>query len=871
MSMNLARTQLFSIATKGITTALGIVQSVIIVRLLSPAEFGITGLVLSVGGVIGVSQHLGIVDGAIREIAVRKNLRHVALVSWVAHLVRQSVTVPLSLGLFVLAPWIAGLYGRPEIYPYIQIFAGALIFQGLQDVLGATLTGMKRFKELYVTQIITAAINIAVFGLLIWKLGVAGFFWAIIVTTIIMVAIMGVYAAKSLRGNLALPSREDIRRYGRRVLRVGAYMYIARIFFVFWQRAPLLVLGGMLAADELGYLNISMTFGARLTILAMALSEVNLSWMSSLFIEDPEAFKERVTSNMQRVFLFMLAATSALLFFTPEILRYVIGTEYLPAEPIIYIMTAAFFLYSLLDIGTSSLFVPADNPRQRMLTFGTLISATGVVLAWLYLSHPSAILAAIAMTVGAVVSYVYMIAVSNSYNVKLVSAGQIGMLALLGISIAWLFTSPSLALRIIAFAVFAAYMLYDARKNGLLPDISSLLNRTGNSANNTGKKVICFAGGFYDAPFWTNRQHIMSRVKNTHPVLYVEPRVWAIRHITSNPDSLFSFVQKLLWWQKRDENLYIIAQWNLLPGSREHKWIAALNHALNRWYVLAKARWLGFNDPIVWIYDTEAAEYLSAFPNSYVMYDCVDDHAAQAGVDRNSKRVEEEESVILERANLVTTTSHHLFELKKKRNPNTHLVLNAGDVELFSQRTTGKLPAMMQNIKQAGPVLGSVGALDSYKVDFDLLVSVAEAVPAWQFVFIGKPVVDKRIPALKRLRALPNVHVISNIPRKEVPLYAQAFDVCLIPYKYSRYNASSFPLKFWEFMATGKPVITSGLPELKPYTPLSVHIKNADEFISATKKALKHPTEGQMERMNLAEQNTWAARVGKILKLINHS
>jgi len=364
--MDLGRTQLLSLIAKAITTALGIVQSIIVIRILSPAEFGLVGLVLSVGGVIGVSQHLGIVDGAIREIAVLKKKREIGKVFWVSHIVRQAVTIPLSIGLLLLASLIATkIYHRPEIAIYLQIFAAALVLQGLQDVLGAALTGLKKFLLLYVVQVVTATINIAVFGWLTWQYGVTGFFWAVIVTTSIMVLWFFALMFKELKGNLKWPTWYDIRFYGRRVMRVGAYMYLSRIFFVVWQRLPLLLLGGVLASDQLGYLNVSLTFGSRLTIIAMALSEVNLSWMSSLFANQRAEFQKIVTLNMHRVLVVMVGLTLVLLFFTPEILLYVIGAQYLAAQPLIYIMTVGFFLYALTDIGTSSVFVSADQPHDE--------------------------------------------------------------------------------------------------------------------------------------------------------------------------------------------------------------------------------------------------------------------------------------------------------------------------------------------------------------------------------------------------------------------------------------------------------------------------------------------------------------------------
>ncbi len=871
--MNLARTQFLSLATKAVTTALGIVQSIIIVRLLSEAQFGLVGLVMSIGGVIGVSQHLGIVDGAIREIAVRRDRREIGKVFWVSNIVRQLVTIPLSIGLVVLAPVIASsIYSKPEITPFIQLFAAVLVLQGLQDVLGATLTGMKKFVPLYATQIITAAINIAVFGYLTWAYSVTGFFYAVIITTSLMVGLLLYSIAKDLRHNLALPTVADIRTFGRRLMKIGAYMYASRIFFVVWQRLPLLVLGGVLPYDQLGYLNVSLTFGARLTIIAMALSEVNLSLMSALFATQREEFVRVVTRNMHRVLVLMSGLTLGLLFFTPEILTYVIGTNYLPAEPLIYSMTLAFFLYSLTDIGTSSIFVSADNPKIRAGIYGAMMGITAILLGWLLLTTPSALYASVAVLVGAVVAYVAMIYFgARHYHMYLLTRSLALLLVAMGLGVVWLLTEPHVLLRTIVFITLLVYLFREAHRNNLLPRPRVIQQHQAGAA----RPIICFAGAAYDQPSWTNRQQMMSRVAHTHPVLYVEPRIWIVRYVLKNirsPQRIAAYLRRIFWYEQRGKQLFVKAQWNVLPLSREVGVISTINHWLNRWNVLLTARVLGFLPPptIVWIYDTEAAEYLSAFRHAFVLYDCVDDHAAQAGVNRNPRRVEREEQAILARANLVTVTSQRLFEIKRAHNPQTHLVLNAGNVLLYTQppstREIAAADSTMQGVSR--PIFGSVGALDSYKMDFDLLSSVALSHPDWHFVFIGEPIVDRSSNALAKLRHLPNVHVLGAIEHTKVPAYVQHFDICLIPYRASRYNEASFPLKFWEFMATGKPIIVTGVPELRQYQPLIGFAKNVAEFTQVAEWWLRHPAQDGGGRRAQAMEHSWEKRVEHILRLL---
>lgn len=870
--MSLGRIQFISLVTKSITTALGIVQSVIIVRILSPAEFGLVGLVVSIGGLIGVTQHLGIVDGAIREIAVLNNNREVGKVFWVSHLARQIVTIPLSIGLLLVAGLISvRLYGRPEIIPYLQLFAVALILQGFQDVLGATLTGLKTFGALYATQIITAAINIAVFSYLTLNYGISGFFWSIIITTTIMVVILASIIKSRLRGNLSLPSWPDIKEYGGRVIRIGAYMYLARIFFVVWQRLPILVLGGVLAADELGFINVALTFGSKLTVVAMALSEVNLSWMSTLYAHEREQFIVSVQKNLQRVLILMMGMTLVLLFFVPEILRYVIGVEYLPAQQTILLLTSAFFLYSLIDIGTSSVFVPANEPRSRAVIYGAMMAVSGLLTGWLLLVRPDAVFAAYAVLAGAVTAYVLMVALAwRRHGIALINMQlAVFLLALFG-SVAWLLSEPALWLRVAIFAALSAYVWKVAQRDQLLPRLSSILAPAASSE----RTIICFSGAIYQQDSWTNRQHVMTELAKTQRVLYIEPRIWIIRYFIDNwrrPDVLVRYVQRLLWPVKQGERLFVKAQWNLVPGSREFPFISRCNHWLNRWHVLGVAALLGFSrqQAIVWLYDTEAAEFLSAYPQAYVVYDCVDDHAAQAGVDRNSAAVRREEAAILARANLVTVTSQHLFEQKSKRNPNVHLVPNAGNTTAFAKASAAAWPFPFANNK---PVIGSVGALDAYKYDFDLLYEVASSNQQWNFVLIGQPLLradnavgDKQLIDLQQLG---NVYVLGTVDRALVPNYVMNFNVCMIPYRNSAYNRSSFPLKFWEFMATGKPIVVSGLPELEQFSDVIAYVGTADQFATAIAAALQNPLSGSMERRNSAVTHSFEQRVAQLRALL---
>ncbi|MGZ8698055.1 MAG: glycosyltransferase, partial [Gaiellaceae bacterium] len=122
---------------------------------------------------------------------------------------------------------------------------------------------------------------------------------------------------------------------------------------------------------------------------------------------------------------------------------------------------------------------------------------------------------------------------------------------------------------------------------------------------------------------------------------------------------------------------------------------------------------------------------------------------------------------------------------------------------------------------------------------------------------------------LARLCALPNVRWVGPKPYQELPRYVAAFDVGLIPYVQNRYTQSCFPLKVYEYLAAGKPVVASGLPELAEMEPDVVLAGDVAEFVAAVDEAAGASENGApARRMALAAQNTWETRTERLLGLV---
>ncbi|TSC62390.1 MAG: polysaccharide biosynthesis protein, partial [Parcubacteria group bacterium Gr01-1014_106] len=177
--MNIRTVQLWGVFTKMATVVLGVVQTAVVLRLLGPESYGIVGIVTSLGALVGVSQHVGAVDAAIREIAVADTPQRRASVFWVSLWFRLIITVPISVLLALAASWIGTrVYAYPDMPHFVRLMSVTLVLYGIQGILGGAYTGKQAFGTLYALQVITAAANVPLFAGLVWWRGVVGFFEA---------------------------------------------------------------------------------------------------------------------------------------------------------------------------------------------------------------------------------------------------------------------------------------------------------------------------------------------------------------------------------------------------------------------------------------------------------------------------------------------------------------------------------------------------------------------------------------------------------------------------------------------------------------------------------------------------------------------
>ena len=160
--------------------------------------------------------------------------------------------------------------------------------------------------------------------------------------------------------------------------------------------------------------------------------------------------------------------------------------------------------------------------------------------------------------------------------------------------------------------------------------------------------------------------------------------------------------------------------------------------------------------------------------------------------------------------------------------------------------------------------------LSDFKVDFPLLLKLASQRPDFHLVFIGDERVGQRSVVLKQLGDLPNVHLLGWRAYYRLPDYFRGLDVGLLPLRANDYTRAVFPMKFFEYLAAGLPVVASPLPALEVYGELHRRTANDDAFIAGIEEVLADPARFILPPGHAALlENDWETQLAKMLALID--
>lgn len=367
------------------------------------------------------------------------------------------------------------------------------------------------------------------------------------------------------------------------------------------------------------------------------------------------------------------------------------------------------------------------------------------------------------------------------------------------------------------------------------------------------RDIVCVSTHYWDER-WFRKQHFMNRFAQANRVLFVEPSFSMAR----KPEVHLAEVAANRWFlgrlESRDGALKLLKPPRGLP-----KWSApSVERLTYRWYgqtIRRAVRRLGMRDPVLWVYRPSYYHSLDAIPHRHLVFDLVDDIAAYGGNENGMPHVEQHIRELVRRSDLVVVTAKTLRERYGDAARRVVQIPNGFEARRFEGRARLDEPAALAFIRR--PILGFVGTVFSF-IDFGLFERVAHAHRDKSIVLVG-PVEASARSRLERLTRAPNVHHIGQQGSDVIPAFIASFDVCLNVFAQNRAADSVIPLKVFEYLAAGKPVVSTSMRalELEPVAKEIAFAVSSEEFCSAIDKCLAEDTGAQTRRRAAVAPYAW--------------
>ena len=267
------------------------------------------------------------------------------------------------------------------------------------------------------------------------------------------------------------------------------------------------------------------------------------------------------------------------------------------------------------------------------------------------------------------------------------------------------------------------------------------------------------------------------------------------------------------------------------------------------------------NYSVGWFYSAAFVPILQTLEFDNVIYDCMDELSLFKGA---SQQLIQQENDLLAAADVVYTGGKSLYESKKQKNHNVHCFPSSVDVDHFSMDLSNErlMPGDMINIKT--PIIGYYGVIDE-RIDLDLIKETASKCPDVSFVMIG-PLAKIEDTDLPRAN---NIHYLGMKTYEELPNYLQYFNIAMMPFALNDSTKFISPTKTLEYMAAGKPIISTKIRDVeRDFSNCVMLIDDAEDFA----KAIESPMDDfQSEYEDILRNTSWDRTAEKMSLMIKRA
>jgi len=257
--------------------------------------------------------------------------------------------------------------------------------------------------------------------------------------------------------------------------------------------------------------------------------------------------------------------------------------------------------------------------------------------------------------------------------------------------------------------------------------------------------------------------------------------------------------------------------------------------------------------------------WLDELPFRCIIYDCIDDLAVHVPRPHLAGLYARWEAELVQRAAGAAVTASPLAAHLRARRPELPVATIRNGVDAaFFERAARASPRPADLPARGRPIVGFVGALYAW-IDWELIERVAGTLSGCDFVFVGP---HHGRGSVRRVARLKNVLFLGARRYERVPAYVQAFDVCWVPFDRSGVSQAANPVKIYEYLALGKPVVATPVADTAAFEGLVRVGRDADEIAGHLRAALAEGEQGAERRVGFARANSWDARAAQYASFI---
>lgn len=467
---NLSVWQLVSVVSRFSATFFGILQSIVIARILSVSEFGVVGIVGAIGALFGIAQHLGLASGTTKEISSSKDYGRITKIFLASFLIKYSITIPLFLVLFIFAPYIAiNIYHHSEIILPIRLYAIVLVVQGVQSIFNSVIAGLQQFKKLFIYQTAIAALSLFIYIPLVYLYKVDGYFYALLIFNIVGSVSLGILALYPLRGKMSSPGTSDFKSIFKSILYLSAGIYFVKVLYTIWYKFGQLTLGRLELLETVGVFSFGLLYASKLMTISDALTDVNLPVFSKTYSESLTEFVKLFRRNFNKVYIFILFCAVGATFFSKDILHFAVGTKYDSSLVIIPFLIFSFVSYSYINLLKSSVFIPSSNLFGMSVSYIVMLVST-VISYFVFRGVGSEItVMSGSMFTGALFGFIFMIVfIKHKLNFFVIDKNIFWLTIFVLIPLLTGYENQSFLIKLVLFSIYSILLALFLKKSNIL-------------------------------------------------------------------------------------------------------------------------------------------------------------------------------------------------------------------------------------------------------------------------------------------------------------------------------------------------------------------------------------------------------------------